>query len=38
MEENPKTLSEATPVRDAAFWKNDISNEMDLLLSNQTWT
>lgn len=37
MEEDPKTLSEAMALRDIAFWKKVISDQMDSLLSNQTW-
>lgn len=37
MEEDPKTLSEAKALRDITFWKKVISDQMDSVLSNQTW-
>lgn len=38
VEEYPKSLNEAMTSRDVAFWKEAIGDEMNSLLSNQTWT
>ncbi|KAK3004689.1 hypothetical protein RJ639_018715 [Escallonia herrerae] len=37
LEEDPRTYSEAMVLRDSAFWKEAINDEMDYLLSNDTW-
>ncbi|RVW29768.1 Retrovirus-related Pol polyprotein from transposon TNT 1-94 [Vitis vinifera] len=37
IEEDPKTYKEAMASRDVAFWKEAINDEMDSILSNQTW-
>ncbi|RVW22265.1 Retrovirus-related Pol polyprotein from transposon TNT 1-94 [Vitis vinifera] len=37
IEEDPKTYKEAMASRDAAFWKEAINDEMDSIMSNQTW-
>uniref|UniRef100_A0A2N9GWL4 Uncharacterized protein n=1 Tax=Fagus sylvatica TaxID=28930 RepID=A0A2N9GWL4_FAGSY len=37
MEEDPNTFSEAMASRDAAFWREAINDEMDSILSNNTW-
>lgn len=37
IEEDPKTFNEAMTSRDASFWKEAINDEMDSILSNQTW-
>ena len=36
-EEDPKTFSEAMASRDASFLKEAIEDEMNLILSNNTW-
>ena len=36
-EEDPKTFSEAMASRDVSFWKEVIEDEMNLILSNNTW-
>jgi len=36
-EEDPKTFSEAMTSRDASFWKEGIEDEMNSILSNNTW-
>ena len=37
VEEDPNTYSEAMASRDAAFWRVAVNNEMDSMLSNNTW-
>ncbi|XP_075111769.1 uncharacterized protein LOC142181952 [Nicotiana tabacum] len=37
VEEDPKTFQEAMSSRDAAFWKEAIDDEMDSIISNNTW-
>ncbi|XP_071939284.1 uncharacterized protein [Coffea arabica] len=37
VEDDPKTYDKATKSRDAAFWKEAVNDEMDLILSNNTW-
>uniref|UniRef100_A0A2N9J2D4 Uncharacterized protein n=1 Tax=Fagus sylvatica TaxID=28930 RepID=A0A2N9J2D4_FAGSY len=37
VEEDPNTYSEAMASRDAAFWREAINDEMDSILSNNTW-
>ena len=37
IEDDPKSFSEAMTSRDVAFWKEAINNEMDSLISNNTW-
>ncbi|KAK3029198.1 hypothetical protein RJ639_039278 [Escallonia herrerae] len=37
LEEDPRTYSEAMASRYSAFWKEAINDEMDSLLSNDTW-
>ena len=37
VEEDPKTFNEAMTSRDASFWKEAINDEMDSIISNQTW-
>jgi hypothetical protein len=37
IEENPKTYKEAMASRDVAFWREAINDEMDSILSNNTW-
>ncbi|KAK2999593.1 hypothetical protein RJ639_022791 [Escallonia herrerae] len=32
------TYTEAVTSRDAAFWKEAINDEMDSIMSNETWT
>jgi hypothetical protein len=36
-EDDPKSFSEAMSSRDAAFWKEAVNDEMDSILSNNTW-
>jgi hypothetical protein len=36
-EDDPKSFSEAMSSRDAAFWKEVVNDEMDSILSNNTW-
>ena len=36
-EDDPKSFKEALTSRDSAFWKECINDEMDLILSNNTW-
>ena len=36
-EENPNTYSEAMASRDTAFWREAVNDEMDSILSNNTW-
>jgi hypothetical protein len=37
VEEDPNTYSEATASRDATFWRVAVNDEMDSILSNNTW-
>ncbi|TVU67008.1 hypothetical protein FQP86_17600, partial [Cobetia crustatorum] len=37
IEDDPKTHKEAVSSRDSAFWKEAINDEMESILSNQTW-
>uniref|UniRef100_A0A2N9HA68 CCHC-type domain-containing protein n=1 Tax=Fagus sylvatica TaxID=28930 RepID=A0A2N9HA68_FAGSY len=37
VEEDPSTYSEAMASRDAAFWKEAVNDEIDSILSNNTW-
>ena len=37
IEEDPKTFKEAMTSRDVSFWKEAINDEMDSILSNNTW-
>ena len=37
IEDDPKTYKEAMTSRDSAFWKEAINDEMDSILSNNTW-
>ena len=37
IEEDPKTFKEAMASRDVAFWKEAINDEIDSILSNNTW-
>lgn len=37
IEDDPKTFKEAISSRDVAFWKEAINDEMNSLLSNNTW-
>lgn len=37
IDEDPKTYGEAMASRDVAFWKEAINDEMDSILSNNTW-
>jgi hypothetical protein len=37
IEEDPKTYKEAMASRDVAFWREAINDEMDSILSNNTW-
>uniref|UniRef100_A0A2N9HCN4 CCHC-type domain-containing protein n=1 Tax=Fagus sylvatica TaxID=28930 RepID=A0A2N9HCN4_FAGSY len=37
VEEDPNTFSEAMVSRDAAFWREAVNDEMDSILSNNTW-
>ena len=37
IEEDPKTFKEAIVSRDVAFWKEAINDEIDSILSNNTW-
>lgn len=37
LEDDPKTYKEAMASRDSSFWKDAIRDEMDSILSNQTW-
>ena len=36
-EEDPKCFNEAMSSKDAAFWKEVVNDEMDSILSNNTW-
>ncbi|KAH9656702.1 hypothetical protein KPL70_022787 [Citrus sinensis] len=37
IEKDPKTFSEAMSSRDASFWREAVNDEMDSIMSNQTW-
>lgn len=37
IEEDPKTFGEAMSSRDASFWREAVNDEMDSIMSNQTW-
>ena len=37
IEDDPQTFQEAMSSRDVAFWKEAINDEMDSLISNNTW-
>ncbi|KAH9670700.1 hypothetical protein KPL70_017080 [Citrus sinensis] len=37
IKKDPKTFSEAMSSRDASFWREAVSDEMDSIMSNQTW-
>ena len=37
VEEDPNTFSKAMASRDAAFWREAVNDEMDSILSNNTW-
>ena len=37
VEEDPNTFSEAMASRDLAFWREAVNDEMDSILSNNTW-
>ena len=37
LKEDPKSFSEAMASRDATFWKEAIHDDMDSILSNNTW-
>ncbi|KAH9794216.1 Receptor-like serine/threonine-protein kinase [Citrus sinensis] len=37
IEKYPKTFSEAMSSRDASFWREAVNDEMDSIMSNQTW-
>ena len=37
IEDDPKTFEEAMASRDSIFWKEAINDEMDSILSNNTW-
>ena len=37
IEEDPKKFKEIVASRDVAFWKEAINDEMDSILSNNTW-
>jgi hypothetical protein len=37
VEENPNTYNEAMASRDTAFWREAVNDEMDSILSNNTW-
>ena len=37
IEEDPKTYGEAMSSRDASFWREAINDEMDSIMSNNTW-
>ena len=36
-EDDPKSFEEALTSKDLAFWKEGINDEMDSILSNNTW-
>ncbi|KAH9765249.1 hypothetical protein KPL70_001801 [Citrus sinensis] len=37
IEKDPKTFSEAMSSRDASFWREAVNDEIDSIISNQTW-
>ena len=37
VEKDPKTFSESMSSRDASFWRKAVHDEMDSIMSNQTW-
>ena len=37
MEDDPKTFKKTMALRDSAFWKEAIQDEMDSIMNNQTW-
>jgi len=37
VEDDPKTLCEAMSFRDVLFWKETVNDEMDSIISNNTW-
>jgi len=37
IEDDPKTFGQAMSSRDVAFWKKAVNDEMDSILSNNTW-
>ena len=37
IEEDPKTYKKAMTSRNASFWKEAINDEIDSIISNQTW-
>jgi hypothetical protein len=37
IEDDPKTFGQAMSSRDVAFWKEEVNDEMDSILSNNTW-
>ncbi|KAH9666952.1 hypothetical protein KPL70_020856 [Citrus sinensis] len=37
IEKDPNTFSEAMSSRDASFWREAVNDEMDSIMSNQTW-
>ena len=37
IEDDPKTFEEAMASRDSIFWKEAVNDEMDSILSNNTW-
>ena len=36
-EDDPKTFEEAMTFKDSTFWKEAVNDEMDSILSNNTW-
>ena len=36
-EDDPKIFEEAMASKDSAFWKEAVNDEMDSILSNNTW-
>ena len=36
-EEDPKSYKEAMASRDSTFWKETVNDEMNSILSNNTW-
>nr|GFC23780.1 zinc finger, CCHC-type [Tanacetum cinerariifolium] len=37
IEDDPKTFDEAMKSQDVAFWKEAINDEIDFIMSNNTW-
>ena len=37
VEKDPKTFSEVMSSRDTSFWREAVNDEMDSIMSNQTW-